>query len=205
MLRETLEDIGRSPSARVRTLKTELHIMESCHLLVRRHQFEDVMATYHSRSIPDRCPSAEKHVRMVLAMEAREGLNTRNQAGRLIAESGHLIKDMMATYDPPGIAGEVAENHPTLSARPTTVRRSLGARLGFQHHRQVPPYVLLVLSRFDETVLMLQHWATLGPIFFPAFMAGFIRFCGILAVEECPPGGELCCMYFEQFAPCSFP
>merc|ERR1712136_553714 len=55
-----------------------------------------------------RSPSAEKHMRIVLAMEAREGPNTRDKAERLMAATGHLFEDMMATYHPPGIAGKVA-------------------------------------------------------------------------------------------------
>ena len=47
-----------------------------------------------------RSPSAEKHVRIALAIEAREGLNTKDRAEHLTAVSDHLFKDMMATYHP---------------------------------------------------------------------------------------------------------
>ena len=52
--------------------------------------------------------SAEKHVRIVFAKEAREGPNAEGKAERLMAATGHL-EDMMATCHQPGVAGEVAE------------------------------------------------------------------------------------------------
>ena len=51
-------------------------------------------------------------MRIVLAMEAREGPNTQDKAERLMAATGHLFEDMMATYHPPGIAGKVAGKSP---------------------------------------------------------------------------------------------
>ena len=44
-------------------------------------------------------------MRIVLATEAREGLNTQDKAERLNAETGHLIEEMVATFHPPGVAG----------------------------------------------------------------------------------------------------
>ena len=40
-------------------------------------------------------PSAEKHMRIVLALERRDGPNTQDQAGRLMAETGHHLEDMI--------------------------------------------------------------------------------------------------------------
>ena len=51
--------------------------------------------------------------RIVLAMEARESLNTEDQAERLKESTGHLFEGMMATYQRPA---EV----PSLSTRRTT-------------------------------------------------------------------------------------
>ena len=51
-----------------------------------------------------RSPSAEKHMRIVLAMEAREGANTQDKADRLMAATGDHLEDMMAN------TGEVAGN-----------------------------------------------------------------------------------------------
>ena len=53
-----------------------------------------------------RSPSAEKHMRIVLAMEAREGPNAQDKTERVRSATGHLFEDVMATYHQPGIAGE---------------------------------------------------------------------------------------------------
>ena len=45
-----------------------------------------------------RSPSAEKHLRIVLAMEAREGLNTRDKVESLPVATGHLFEGTMGTY-----------------------------------------------------------------------------------------------------------
>ena len=50
-------------------------------------------------------PSAEKCTRIVLAMEAREGPNTQDKGECLMAATGHLFEEMMATFHPPGVAG----------------------------------------------------------------------------------------------------
>ena len=46
---------------------------------------------------------------LVLAVSVRNGPNTQDRAGRLVAATGHLFEHVMTTYPPPGIAGEVAE------------------------------------------------------------------------------------------------
>ena len=43
-----------------------------------------------------RSRSAEKHVRIVFAKEAREGPNAEDKAERLMAATGHHLGDMMA-------------------------------------------------------------------------------------------------------------
>ena len=45
---------------------------------------------------------------LVLAVEAREGPNNQDRAGRLVAAIGDLFQDVMAIYHPHGIAGDVA-------------------------------------------------------------------------------------------------
>ena len=44
-------------------------------------------------------------MRIVLATEAREGPNTQDKAERLMAETGHLFEEMVATIHPLGVAG----------------------------------------------------------------------------------------------------
>ena len=63
------------------------------------HLFAYTMATYHPLGIADSSPSAERRP-TVLAIEFLEGLNTKDQAGRLIMSPKHLFKDMMTTCGP---------------------------------------------------------------------------------------------------------
>ena len=72
MLRETLENLGRSSSA------------------------EET----HAYCVDDGGPRGSAKSR---------------PSWRLRAVSGHLFDDKMATYHPPGVAGEVTENHTTPS------------------------------------------------------------------------------------------
>ena len=55
-----------------------------------------------------RSSSAQKHVRIVLAMEAREGLNTENRVEHCTAVRDHLFEDMTATSHPLRVSGEIA-------------------------------------------------------------------------------------------------
>ena len=50
-------------------------------------------------------PLTEICMRIVLTTEAREGLNTQDKAERLMAETGRLFEEMVATFHPPGVAG----------------------------------------------------------------------------------------------------
>ena len=52
---------------------------------------------------------------IVLAMVAREGPNTQDRVEHVTSATGHPFGDAMATCHPSGIAGDVAENHPTIS------------------------------------------------------------------------------------------
>ena len=64
-------------------------------------------------------PSAEKHMCLVLALQARQGPNTQDKAERLMATTGHLFEEMMATYHSLGVAGKVEDYTTTTSAAPT--------------------------------------------------------------------------------------
>lgn len=55
-----------------------------------------------------RSAMARDSIRVVLAMEAREGVSGQQKANRIIANTSHLFADMMAAYHPEGIAGEIA-------------------------------------------------------------------------------------------------
>ena len=45
---------------------------------------------------------------IVLALEARRGPNTQDQAGRLMEATGHHFEEVTTSYHPPEIAREVA-------------------------------------------------------------------------------------------------
>ena len=92
-----------------------------------------------------RSPSAEKHMRIVLAMEAREGPNTRDKAERLMAATGHLFEDMMATYHPPGIAGEVAGK----SSNTQWAFRQLWKKYGVELHERDLSSVFMTVGDAD--------------------------------------------------------
>ena len=55
-----------------------------------------------------RSSSGEKHDHTVWAVEALECPNTQVQAGCLRSATGHLFEHVMATYHPPGIAGDAS-------------------------------------------------------------------------------------------------
>ena len=79
-------------------------MLAECLMALSGHLFEGMKATYHPPGLAQRFASAEKHVHMVLAVEARESSNAQDKLER------HLFGYMMAVYHPPGIAGEVAAN-----------------------------------------------------------------------------------------------
>lgn len=54
-----------------------------------------------------RSPLASTRVRIVLGMEAREGPAAHEKANRLIQQTQHLFADIMATYHPEGLPGEI--------------------------------------------------------------------------------------------------
>ena len=95
--------------------------------------FQDVMATCHPPGIADSSLAKKRRThccastyqedeamfgearsnlvrsfgRNVLAMEARESLNTQGKGECLMAATSHHSKDMMATCHPPGFTGEI--------------------------------------------------------------------------------------------------
>jgi cellulose synthase/poly-beta-1,6-N-acetylglucosamine synthase-like glycosyltransferase len=54
-----------------------------------------------------RAPMAQSRVRVILAMEQREGPGVEEKASRLIAETSHLFAGISATFHPPGLRGEI--------------------------------------------------------------------------------------------------
>ena len=70
------------------------------HFLLCLHGMRDEhgLDSFSDSSLAGRCPSlsAEKQVRIVLAIAARVGPNTQDRAEHLVATTGHLFEDMMA-------------------------------------------------------------------------------------------------------------
>ena len=66
---------------------------------------------------PAECSSAEKRIRIVLALEAHEGPNAQEKAERLMTATVHLLEDVMDTFYQPGVDEEVADKivqHPVV-------------------------------------------------------------------------------------------
>ena len=90
---------------------------------------------------------AEKCTRIVLAMEAREGPNTRDKNECLMAATGHLFEEMMATFHPPGVAGG-------WQARSSNVQRALrqlGKKNGVEHFQRDLSSVFMAVSQETHT------------------------------------------------------
>ena len=65
---------------------------------------------------------------MVLAMDTREGPDPEDEAEFLMAATGHLLEDLMATYHPPGIPDVVTSGPTTaLDDFTSSVFMTLGA------------------------------------------------------------------------------
>ena len=62
----------------------------------------------------------------MLAVEAREGPNNQDRAGRLVVAIGDLFQDVMAIYHPHGIAGDVAS---------TTIQHPVGVPAALEEIR----------------------------------------------------------------------
>ena len=56
-------------------------MLAECLMALSGNLFEGMKATYHPPGIDQRFASAEKHVHMVLAVEARESSNTQDKLG----------------------------------------------------------------------------------------------------------------------------
>jgi len=54
-----------------------------------------------------RSPLARQQMSIVLAMEAREGAAAQDKANRLLSAKKHLFADMIASYHPAGLPGEI--------------------------------------------------------------------------------------------------
>ena len=142
---------------------------------------------------------------LVLSVEAREGPNTQDRAGRLIAVPGHLFKHMMATYHPPCIPEEVG----CTSSITQWAFRKLRMKLGVELHQRDLSSGFLTVGDADTplqpqfgidgglvsaaTGSLTRCRGNLGSFFFSIFPHCCVcRFRGIFRFEGCPPGGDIC-------------
>jgi hypothetical protein len=78
------------------------------HIVILPNYQEDEAMLQHTLENIGKSSMARESVRVVLAMEAREGINGKHKADRLIENTKHLFAGMMAAYHPVGLAGEIA-------------------------------------------------------------------------------------------------
>lgn len=100
---------------------------------------------------------ASNCLRIVLAMEAREGPAARDKADRIIKEKAHLFSDIFATYHPGALEGEVAgKSSNTQWAFRETLRR-YGAKLAKQDLSKV-----FITVADADTLLHPQYFSALA-------------------------------------------
>lgn len=78
------------------------------HIIILPNYKEDEQMLSHTLHNISRSPMARRCIRIVLAMEGREGPPGEQKAERLIRRHKHLFADMIAAYHPPGLSGEIA-------------------------------------------------------------------------------------------------
>lgn len=78
------------------------------HIVLLPNYKEDEQMLLHTLQNLGRSAMASNFLRVVLAMEEREGAEASGKANRLIEETKHLFAGITATFHPPGISGEVA-------------------------------------------------------------------------------------------------
>jgi len=78
------------------------------HVVILPNYKEDEQMLQETLENIGRSCTALNNVRVVLAMEAREGVSGQQKAERLIANTKHLFADIIAAYHPENLAGEIA-------------------------------------------------------------------------------------------------
>jgi len=78
------------------------------HIVILPNYQEDEAMLQHTLENIARSCMARDSVRIVLAMEGREGVTGQQKAERLIANTKHLFADIKAAYHPENVSGEIA-------------------------------------------------------------------------------------------------
>jgi hypothetical protein len=84
------------------------HESDVAHIVILPNYNEDEKMMKQTLENIARSPMASDNIRVVLAMEAREGKKGQLKAERLIEETKHLFADICAAYHPKNLPGEVA-------------------------------------------------------------------------------------------------
>eukprot|EP00929_Paragymnodinium_shiwhaense_P096962 TRINITY_DN5872_c0_g1_i1.p1 TRINITY_DN5872_c0_g1~~TRINITY_DN5872_c0_g1_i1.p1 ORF type:complete len:713 (+),score=155.79 TRINITY_DN5872_c0_g1_i1:129-2267(+) len=81
---------------------------EGTHVLILPNYKEDEDMLLETLCNVGRAPIARDHLRVVLAMEAREGKKAQEKAERLIAKTSHMFAGIIASFHPADLPGEIA-------------------------------------------------------------------------------------------------
>jgi hypothetical protein len=81
---------------------------DATHIVILPNYKEDETMLAQTLSNIGRSPMARENIRVVLAMEAREGPSGQRKAERLIEKTSHLFAGMIATFHPANLPGEIA-------------------------------------------------------------------------------------------------
>lgn len=81
--------------------------LDYMHIVILPNYKEEEQMLLHTLKNIARSVLAKDRIRVVLAMEAREGQKGIDKAKRLIEQTKHLFKDVIASYHPEGVPAEV--------------------------------------------------------------------------------------------------
>jgi len=81
---------------------------DTSHIVVLPNYKEDEQMLLQTLQNIARSPMAKKSIRVVLAMEEREGPSGKAKAERLIASTSHLFADIFASFHPSNLPGDIA-------------------------------------------------------------------------------------------------
>lgn len=80
----------------------------ACHIVILPNYKEDEEMLLQTVTNIGRSAMAKTSIRVVLAMEEREGPSARDKAERLIKQTSHMFADVIATYHPVNLPGDLA-------------------------------------------------------------------------------------------------
>ncbi|CAE8649817.1 unnamed protein product [Polarella glacialis] len=130
---------------------------EACHIVLLPNFKENEKMLKETLDNLGRSRMALNSMKVVLAMEAREGTPAREKAARIIKEKAHLFSDLIACYHPEGLTGEVAGK----SSNTQWAFREALRRYGSMLAKRDPSKVFLTVADAD-TLLHPQYFSALA-------------------------------------------